>query len=72
VDRKNVTLIVLLLALPGFLVLVGGIFFLKGSENPRTFEYGGIAANITSGFLRIQLLQAIFKVLTIFFISVLI
>ncbi len=106
-DRKNVTLIVLLLAVLGFLVRVGFIFTLKSYENPSTFEYGEIAANLTSGrgfsrvnefsnhleqtsshaplyplllsfvsaesgrafgFLTVQLLQAIFGVLTAFLI----
>ncbi len=48
-DRKNVTLIITLLAVLGFLVRVGFIYFGKTYENPSTYEYGEIAANIASG-----------------------
>ncbi|UCC10976.1 MAG: glycosyltransferase family 39 protein [candidate division WOR-3 bacterium] len=48
-DRKDVTLIVILLAVLGFLVRAGFIYFAKSYENPSTYEYGEIAANIMSG-----------------------
>lgn len=47
---------VVILALLGLFARVGYIYFTKSYENPRTFEYGEIAANIVrgNGFARVN------------------
>lgn len=40
---------VVFLTLLGFFIRVGFIYFTKNYENPQTFEYGEIAANIVRG-----------------------
>lgn len=54
--RFSIPLTVVLLATLGFFIRVGFICFTKSFENPQTFEYGEIAANIVrgNGFARVN------------------